>query len=338
MSDKELRIQKLIVHILDNTTGIPILSEKEHPLEGEIEEFFSKHLIKILKDGDLKNAQFINESNNKIKTLCECFKRDTDQFVTNSKALALNLFELLNKYVEIPPADLAICYFTINTSPYLAILKLNYRPSFIHLVSQDDEGLLNSIIKQKTSLPNEGQKIDECALISLNDFSLKLIEKKYDLNGEKEFYFSNLFLQCTSDISAKEKVKLLEKTTKKFIEKHCEDELEKIVNFKIAVKESIEERNKIDIMHVAENTFKGNSELKRNYVEEIQKKLSEDRFVVQQSAEKPSMRKQKLITDSGIEINFPLEEFSNHDKVEFINNHDGTISILLKNITSFNEK
>lgn len=42
--------------------------------------------------------------------------------------------------------------------------------------------------------------------------------------------------------------------------------------------------------------------------------------------------KQKLKTDSGIEINFPAHFYGNPDVMEFINNPDGTISILIKNI------
>jgi hypothetical protein len=48
--------------------------------------------------------------------------------------------------------------------------------------------------------------------------------------------------------------------------------------------------------------------------------------------------KQKLITDEGIEINIPYEMISNIDKVEFITNPNGTISIVLKNIDSIIDK
>ena len=43
-------------------------------------------------------------------------------------------------------------------------------------------------------------------------------------------------------------------------------------------------------------------------------------------------QKQHLTTDTGIEITIPMEEYKDPDKVEFITNPDGTISVLIKNI------
>ena len=42
--------------------------------------------------------------------------------------------------------------------------------------------------------------------------------------------------------------------------------------------------------------------------------------------------KQNLITDTGIEIRIPMEQYQNKDKVNFITNPDGTISVLIKNV------
>ena len=44
------------------------------------------------------------------------------------------------------------------------------------------------------------------------------------------------------------------------------------------------------------------------------------------------LHKQYLKTDTGIEINIPMDEYNNNDSVEFITNPDGTISIMIKNI------
>ena len=49
-------------------------------------------------------------------------------------------------------------------------------------------------------------------------------------------------------------------------------------------------------------------------------------------------QKQKLYTDTGIEITIPMEEYRNPDHVEFITNMDGTISVLIKNIGMLSSK
>jgi hypothetical protein len=42
--------------------------------------------------------------------------------------------------------------------------------------------------------------------------------------------------------------------------------------------------------------------------------------------------KQFLTTDSGIEINIPMEVYKDKHKVEFITDIDGSIQIVIKNI------
>ena len=49
-------------------------------------------------------------------------------------------------------------------------------------------------------------------------------------------------------------------------------------------------------------------------------------------------QKQRLTTDTGIEITIPMEEYGDPDKVEFITNDDGTISVLIKNIGRLSTK
>ena len=42
--------------------------------------------------------------------------------------------------------------------------------------------------------------------------------------------------------------------------------------------------------------------------------------------------KQFLTTDTGIEINIPMEVYRDKKKVEFITNDDGTVDIMIRNI------
>jgi hypothetical protein len=48
--------------------------------------------------------------------------------------------------------------------------------------------------------------------------------------------------------------------------------------------------------------------------------------------------KQFLTTDTGIEINIPMEQYKDKTNIEFITNVDGTISVLIKNISHITSK
>ena len=48
---------------------------------------------------------------------------------------------------------------------------------------------MNSIIQQRACLPSQSGKVEEGALVNLTDYSMKLLEKKFDIDGHKDFTF-----------------------------------------------------------------------------------------------------------------------------------------------------
>ena len=48
--------------------------------------------------------------------------------------------------------------------------------------------------------------------------------------------------------------------------------------------------------------------------------------------------RQFIKTDTGIEISIPMDQYDNQDVVEFITNADGSISVLIKNISHMTSK
>lgn len=335
--ENQVYIRKLIVHILDSSIGVPVLSDCEHPLDDDVGEFIEKHLFKILKDEGLKDAWFTGEGS-KIKDLCGSIIDNHDNFSTVTKEIGEILYGIMEKNPDIPPADVACSLFDLNGDLHMGIMKLNYRPSYIHYVGNGSSGKINSIIKQKTTLPGEGQRIDECALINLRNFSIKLLEKKYEINGEKLFYFSTLFIGCSCDLSGRDKIKIFKKATEKFNKKYCGEDITKSKDLRKAISESIEEEEAIDVVKVAENVFKRNPGMRDAYIEHIEKAGLRDKTInVSQELTEKVFRRHKIKTDTGIEINLPVDYYKDNEKVEFINNTDGTISIVIKNISSITD-
>lgn len=333
MSEISLRINKVILHILDKDAQMPILSEKEHPLDkSEIIEFLQKHISKALEDSSLKKACF-NEEGSVLKQLCEKINATDTEFVNVSNEVANRLYDIVLSNPEVSSADLICVLFELNEAPYLGILKFNYRTSFIHYVEYDDSTRVNTILKQRTALPNDSSRLDECAFINLDDFSMIVVEKKVEINGEKQYYFSNMFLECRCKISDKEKVRAFNKANQKFNKEYFDSDVAKLGDIKKAVKDSIEESGVIDVEQVAQDVFKGNPEMKNTYVQHIQKAGFDDKKIeLKKELGEKAFTKQRIKTDTGIEIKLPIDYCNNKDVLEFINNSDGTISILIKNI------
>jgi hypothetical protein len=301
-----VKIKKVEMHILDSSIGLPVLSDCELPYDEDIYGFIENHIAKILDDDGIKQADFTEDSS--VKTLCEKIIDDPEEFLPSSIQIAGILFDIMQKNPDIPACDLVCVYLDIDSMPNIGILKMNYRPSYIHHVDGSEDGKIISIIKQVTALPNESQKIDECAIINLNDLSLKVIDKKYDINGEKVFYFSDMFLKCGCSMSDKEKVQLFKKATKSFAKKYLDEDITKTADIKKAVAESIEQNDAISVESVAESAFRRNPGLRDMYIEHMENAGLEAKAInIKPELSERAFKRHKIKTDTGVEINVPVD-------------------------------
>lgn len=329
-----INIEKKILHILDASVGLPVLSEEEHPDDGEISEFIESHIKNIFADINIKNS-FFKEGHNDIKNLAIDIANDEDLFIEKTQDFANQMYNILSTNVDIPPCDLICSLFKGDGKRYLGFFIFNYKTSFIHYVEELEEGRRNTVIKQSTTLPNINQKIDQFVIIDLEDFSILLKEKKYEINGLKEFYLSKYLLKSEELLSNKNKVDIVDKVTKKIVKDYYDDDVVKLAQIKSIMRENVEEDGSIDVDNIKTEVFKDNLDIQEKYEEEIEKKGLVDKSIeVNENLSKRISKTQKLVMDNGIEIKVPIEYLAGDEKVEFLNNSDGSISILLKDIRS----
>ncbi|EPR12563.1 hypothetical protein L323_07785 [Ruminiclostridium papyrosolvens C7] len=327
-----IHINTAVLHILDTSVNFPVLSDKEIELSGELADFLEKHISKTFEDTNLKKAQFTGEVNT-VRDMCNALKEDSGCFMEVTRAIAAMTFDFMLKNIDIASGDLICCYFLAGNEPYLGLLKLNYKTGFTHYVSQMEEGAVNTIIRHKTLLPSDGQKVDEAVLISLETGEIKLIEKSYEINGTKEFYMSNYLINCTTDLSDNQKLKIIDKVTQKISKKYYDEDFDKVAKLKKVVSEGLEEKNEIRVDEIAQEVFETNLAVREEYIQEIQKAgLTEEAITVPEKLAEKKFKTHKIKTDTGIEINFPLSYYDNRDMIEFANNPDGSISIIIKNV------
>lgn len=327
----EIRIRKAVLHILDTSVGMPVLSEKELELNLEIETFLEKHLAKVLEDDSTRTAYF-HEGENRVREYCERIVAGED-FLTISTNLAAEFYQIMQNHVEIPPADLLCCLVEADETKYYGVLKFNYKSNFIHYVQVEEELNAVTLIRQRTVLPSESQRVEEAFAVNLDDFSIKLIEKEYEIDGEKQFYLSKLFLNCHFDLSAREKARLIDKAAQKVVKKYCGDPVAPLARLKKAVTEEMDGEGTVNLERVAQAVFYDDPSAKREYLEEIRSAgLDQPEVKLTEKITNKKFRNYKIQTDTGIEIEFPADYFNDRDKLEFVNNVDGTISIVIKNV------
>lgn len=338
MIKENIRIKKAIVHIMDSTIGMPVLSDTELEYGSEFADFVKEHIAKISSGDDAKECRFYQQES-EIYHILEQYSDEF--FVDISKDIAGFLYEIMNSNIDIPPADLVIVRFQYEDGEYLALLKMNYKALYTHRTMAKDDGNSNEIIRHKSILPSESQRLTEAAIIRLEDLAVWVVEKKYEVNGEKTNYFSFLFLKCSSHLSHKSKLSIVTRAVES-VQKEGYDESEryaKQMEAKSIIQEEIEEKGGFTVEEIAEKIFEEKPELKIAFQDKMEKyDMVKEEIQPQSENTVRKYQSQHLYTDTGIEIKIPMEQYKNPKSVEFITNPDGTVSVLIKNIEHLEAK
>lgn len=326
---KEITIEKAILHILDTGIGTPVLSEKILALE-EAAEFFEKHIEKLFDDSEVKECVFEN-GENPIRDLVTAIT--PENFISSTRQMAEMLYSIMSSNVDIPAADVLFTVFRTESDRFLGIIKFNYKEAYTHNLFNTEGTTATGVIKYKTLFANESQKVDECVFISLNDFAIKIKEKKYEIDGRKEYYLSNQFVKIQPARSYKEQYKLVEKSAEQIVKKFYTGDSLKQADVKMAIKNNVDKNLEIDIDDLSRDAFSDSHEMQTQYKQELsQKGFTEKKIKINQQIYNDLEKNHKIITDIGIKMEIPSDLMKDKSKVEFIVNHDGTMSILIKNV------
>lgn len=329
---EEIYLRRVIVHIMDVNAGMAVLSDSEIEFESDLAEFIKEHIARVASGDECKECEFYKEQS-EIYGLVRDYS--DEQFVEASQEIALRLYDIMSANVDIPSADFFVVRFSCGQREYLALLKMNYKESYTHRTMPGENGNSNEIFKYRSLLPAQTQRISEAAIIDLEDASVRLVEKKYEVNGEKTNYFSYLFLKCSARMSHKSKLAIVTRAVES-VQNEAFDEsrqYEEHMRAKSIIDETLKEQGSFEVEEIAQKIFEETPTLADRFESQMEK-YDMVKETVRPESEKTIRKyeKQCLTTDTGIEIKIPMEQYRDKNSVEFITNADGTVSVYIKNI------
>lgn len=359
----DIVIRKAILHILDTVHGECILSNTLLDPGPDLYEFIRNHIYKIISSDDTKNCEF-NPDTSPIYSILETWDESEDtSFIEASQSIADKLYIAMGEGLDIPAADLLFVSFQAEGSIYLALLKMNYKESYTHTISVSnnssfsqqtvDPSFVNpseieeqpgngeteiptihaDIIKSKALLPSSGARIPEAIIINLSDFHIKLLEKRYEINGEKIFYLSERFLVCHTSLPPKKKLNILTKVINNISNKYDGADLKTKMDTKSALQKEYVDNKSFDIEEIGNRLFGKSPEKKSEFDEKMEQyDLQYDNFTITNESTVKKLEKQVMVTDSGIEISIPMETYNKLANLEIQTDVTGKSTIIIKNI------
>ena len=334
MVTENIVVKQAILHVLDSEHGKMILSSQCLSLGSLMAEFIKNHISRLVRNDSVKKCYF-KEQNSETRVLST--KIDPDIFVQSSQELAKRLYSIMYSNAEaIPPADLLMCLFAESGVSYLAILKLDYRKFFTHNTVLDEDGEVNELVLSSSLLPSSSIKLSEAAIIPYDSKYALILEKRHNIIGMRQFYFSEQFLECYSFKSTAEQINMVTKTLEEINRKyHAADCAVQNMETKKRLHEALEDEGILDIQKVAEDIFdSGESAMAKEEFVEKMERFKLDKRVISPAENKSFNRfaTQRVKTDNGIIIEIPMDTYKDKACVEFVTNQDGTVSILLKDL------
>ncbi|MGL5315101.1 MAG: nucleoid-associated protein [Peptostreptococcaceae bacterium] len=332
-------IHKFIVHVLDKNSDVPILNDFEGKINQEVEKFFQKVIKRVAKDDDLRKAVFKNYNDNVVKNCCEQIVYNEDTFLENSKEIAAYLFDVMKINAEIESCDLAICLYTVKDEKNVAIIKLDYKKLYTHSIEFVDEKFNIQMVPSEIGIPETGRQ-KQCAIIGasgINDeFHLRLLDKDAE-KEELDSKFISEFLNAEKIDDDKYKTKVFKSTAENWITNALSDDIKKAEDVRSVLNYTLKEKHEIDVHDFVENSISDN-ELKESFKEHMEDKGLTESFSIDKKWIEKKLKKRNIRTDNGFDIKGNLTDFEDPMKYSVRQNDNGTIDIVIKNVTFYEEK
>ena len=333
-----IRVNKAILHVCCVMSGEMFMSNAELDLtEPGILEYVRALIPKAMTNPAKVKGQF--RSNSGCAGIIQRYKANATKFAEMSKEIAERIYNGIEYSDKQHNTDVLIAEITTNgkADRYIAVLKLDNKDGFRHALTLSKDGeSVNTSIEYCTSdiLPKSTQTVNEFAIINLSSLEIGYAGKMYKVDGERVDLMRDVVLECEPvSMSSKQ----ADTEIKKLIRSVSNDAFESTVKLKETltdiVSEQVNEPDKTyDLETVSSNIFKTYSEKQqfldmakeRGLITSDGDKLPLDAYTIKKLNEKV-----KVVTDNGYEIKFPHQL---RDRIEFVHEDDGSMSIKLKDV------
>ena len=326
----EIIIHQAILHVLDTTLDAPVLSGGGMELTAEKTAYLQNHIEKLLASDEIRQCRPLPDS---------AFRNELEHnqdFIDLSCRIAGVLFDYMHAHTTIPGADLAVVDFTRDGAPWLGILKLNYKNGYTHYTETVEGAPVHSIIQQRACLPTQSGKVEEGALVNLTDYSMRLLEKKYDIDGHKEFYLSSVVFQYTQAEPEKKKLQAIQEAAAQAVKDAYEDEPHADAQVAMLIaNQAADNDNQVSVEQVRQQLAEEYPLAAvpfDDYVEKSEVLEEAAAPVTVTPARIRRMESRSIRTANGIEVKIPTELLNFDSELEFLHDPDGSVSLLIKNV------
>lgn len=352
-----MSIRHAILHAFDFETGSSYLSEHELDMDEKlVKSYVRRHLRRCLLSEQNMHGEFAEGSG--FAEELSLYLTHQTSFKELSQQIATFFWETLRTCDDLVQADLLVADFeesaeapkdhasdeeldhAFDGEPVrrFAILLLPRSQTFMHSIEHPAGGAFNEIVRHDATLPNPSGKVDTYALVDCKSFAIDFRDKARTIAEAEVWVIPNMLLQCSREPSSHEVIKAVERIVEEVAELGDGNVVEAVSRAKACVAHSAEVDERLMPADIGHQVFVDEPRLVEHYEEATREAKLPDEISVRRAAARRLTKSHRIRTDTGIDITFPSEYSSSPEHLLFQREEDGSISILIRNVHSIQNR
>lgn len=329
-----LEIQAGVLHILDGKRKSTVMSGRTMDLENpQIEKYVKRYVNRCRNDMRLKPGTFLPDSS---------FERAMDSWLrheTGFVPFTAEVLQPLARYFEEEEScsfDVLAVDYRYDEVPFVLFVLLEETETIAHLSMSEDGAVANTVSFGNSALPPVSRSVSSFALINVLSHEVSYADEG-KWNGGKELITERL-LQAEGGISRKETVQTVRKIACEVAEEFDENPALVLGRVKNYIASAAEEGMSLNTDTMVSEVFEDEPEMAESFLKKAEEKTLPKETELPKASIRMSMRKQKIRTDTGIEITFPAAYSDSSEYIEFIRNDDGSYTIEIRSVNQIDSR
>lgn len=319
----EILIHQVLLVILDTETNTRVPSEATEDFSDQEKNFLITK-IKKARAMDQRRSRLTSEGKN--NGLFKMYQPQQLQPLADS--LSQQIFDWK---MQLGLHEMSDCFFVncrIDEVETLFILDTSLKTQFTHHTKIEEGHSLNQLVPYRGILCEGIGKEDRFVFWDWRNNTISIKENKVDYNEKSVALFADILFDLTMPPTQQEVVQIMEKSVRELSNKY-ELDLKKTLP---QLKSAISACDFLEPEVVAKTVFEASPIVGEEFRISVADAGVKEAVAVDQKRLPKKDRTMKFVTEAGIEIIIPATYLKRKDKVEIINNPDGTTSIEIKNI------
>ncbi|MEG0327222.1 MAG: nucleoid-associated protein [Erysipelothrix sp.] len=317
-----MNIEKVIIHSLDESLRVLMLSESQINLvkTPEVESYSEKFVKGLLKSTTSTHGKLTENS------IYQTLINAPLNFVEVSQKIAQSWFSTYTSRMEYPSLNCLICQVEIEDVIWLALFEIESKSGYLK-ITENNPNLENKVIYNHAILPESFASVKAAWMLNLSTAEVCV-------RGNRDYKeIIQELVGCDLVANNKDSYKVVDSLVGYLSEVRDEETVKNSMKAKQIIQDNLELLEEISADALLNEVFGEFEEHEATMIETtLEYERVENPINLKELNRTSLAKKQRIKTESGIEIILPIDVLDVNDVLDIKTDTSGRVSIELKNI------